>query len=92
MCRLADNQRTMMQLARANPTDATAKSELTTAAETLAAAADIAALNTDLAPGTAGQLEVNVPQKNWPALVAFGVLTLLLAVVGMGWLMKGAAG
>jgi putative OPT family oligopeptide transporter len=35
---------------------------------------------------------VKIPQQNWPALAAFGVLVLLLAVVGMGWLMQGAVG
>ncbi len=35
---------------------------------------------------------VRLPQHNWPSLAIFGVLVLLLAVVGMGWLMQGAVG
>ncbi len=31
---------------------------------------------------------IRVPQHNWPALAAFGALSLLLAIVGMGWLMQ----
>ncbi len=31
---------------------------------------------------------LKVPQKTWPAIVAFGVLTLFLAAVGLGWWLK----
>ncbi len=54
-------------------------------------AQDIYKLNQDklerptmLPPGTL----LKVPQQTWPAMVAFGMLTVLLAVVGLGLLFK----
>ena len=35
---------------------------------------------------------VRLPQRNWPSLAIFGILVLLLAIVGMGWMMQGAVG
>lgn len=32
--------------------------------------------------------ELKVPQKNLPAVVAFGLLTLFLVLVGLGWVLK----
>jgi hypothetical protein len=32
--------------------------------------------------------ELKLPQKTWPAMVMFGLLTLFLIVVGMGWLFR----
>jgi hypothetical protein len=32
--------------------------------------------------------QVKVPQRNSPGLAAFGLLVLLLLVVGLGWLFK----
>ena len=92
MNRLASDERRLLTLARVNPADTQAKTDLHAAAETLALAADIAALNSDLTPANGAQVDIQIPQKNWPALVAFGLLSLLLVVVGMGWIMKGATG
>ena len=33
---------------------------------------------------------VRLPQHNWPSLAIFGILVLLLAIVGTGWIMQGA--
>ena len=38
-----------------------------------------------LEPGTL----VRVPQHTWPAVAAFGAISLLLLVVGMGWIRNG---
>jgi hypothetical protein len=35
---------------------------------------------------------LKLPQKTWPALVMFGLLTLFLIVVGMGWLFRVPSG
>jgi hypothetical protein len=32
--------------------------------------------------------QIKVPQRRWPAVAAFGVLVLFLAIVGVGWLFK----
>jgi hypothetical protein len=37
-----------------------------------------------LPPGT----KIKVPQLNWPALVSFGVLVLLMIMVGLGWILR----
>jgi putative OPT family oligopeptide transporter len=91
MGRLADDERTLLELTRVNLSDTSAKAQLFSSARTLAEAAEIAALNTDLQPAGAAAVDVKLPQKNWPALVAFGLLTLLLAIVGAGRLMRAAA-
>ena len=35
---------------------------------------------------------LKLPQKTWPALMMFGLLTLFLIVVGMGWLFRAPSG
>ena len=32
--------------------------------------------------------QIKVPQLNWPALASFGVLVLLMIVVGLGWILR----
>jgi putative OPT family oligopeptide transporter len=35
-------------------------------------------------------VEMRLPQKNYPSLIAFGILALILMVVGLGWIFKTA--
>ncbi len=37
------------------------------------------------------ETRLKVPQRTWPAVVAFGFMTLLLLAVGMGWIRRGRA-
>ena len=37
-------------------------------------------------------VEVKLPQHNYPSLIAFAVLALLLMVVGFGWIFKSPPG
>lgn len=45
---------------------------------------ELLAPKVNLPPGA----QIKVPQKQWPALAAFGVLVLFLVSVGLGWLFK----
>jgi putative OPT family oligopeptide transporter len=37
-------------------------------------------------------VEVKLPQHNYPALIAFGILALILMMVGFGWILKSQPG
>jgi hypothetical protein len=88
MSLLAHDERKLAQLARISPDDESQKRTLFESARIAALASEIAALNQSQSTGPlpAGAV-VKVPQKNWPALVIFGGLAALLAIVGAGWLM-----
>jgi hypothetical protein len=90
MARLADNERRLMQAAGVSQGDLVRKRELLKNAKILALSYEIADINPELPAGTpltAGS-SIRVPQSNWPALVAFGGLTLLLTMVGLGWVLQ----
>jgi putative OPT family oligopeptide transporter len=58
-------------------------------------AASLFELNSDrLRPpqGLPAGVEMRLPQKNFPSLIAFAVLALLLMVVGFGWIFKSPPG
>jgi putative OPT family oligopeptide transporter len=41
--------------------------------------------------GLPAGVEMRLPQRNYPSLIAFGVLALVLMVVGLGWIFKSPA-
>jgi hypothetical protein len=42
--------------------------------------------------GLPAGVEMRLPQKNFPSLIAFAVLALILLVVGFGWIFKSPPG
>src|SRR5262249_11659826 len=88
--RLAEDERRLMQAAGVNPADKARIEQVRRDAQILALSYEIADLKGELPPGAALQAgtPIKVPQYNWPSLVIFGGLALLLAMVGMGWVLQ----